>query len=1095
MSITRADFESYIKNFQFRELFTELGWDRVVKKQAIAVKDAVFELQAVAHKRDFLVFFCSASNGKMPDATARKKIDREINKLFFEHLLIFIDPGKTKQIWQLSVKEPNKPVVIREITYHVNQKPELLYQKLSGLLFTFDEEGKIGLVDVVKRVSDSFNVNAEKVTKKFYDRFKDEHAKFREFVQGIKESVDRDWYASLMLNRLMFIYFIQKKGFLDENQHYLRDKLKVTRDKKGKNKFYSFYKDFLRVLFHKGLGAPENLRTAETLQEIGRIPYLNGGLFDVHQIEEIYANIAIPDGAFARIFDFFDEFNWHLDTRETASGKDINPDVMGYIFEKYINDRAAMGAYYTKEDITDYISKNCIIPFLFEETKKECANAFREDSSLWQILKENPDRYIYDAVKHGIWKQPSEGLVRELPPEITEGLDTSKPNLLERRKAWNRSAPSGYALPTEIWREVVERRKRYFDIRDKIKNGEINHINDFITYNLDIRQFAQDTIEQYEGSDFVNAFYKAITRITVLDPACGSGAFLFAALNVLEPLYEACIERMANFVVEDDEHSGRKFPQFRKVLDEIKNHPNLRYYIYKSIILNNLYGVDIMNEAVEIAKLRLFLKLMAEVDNIDDVEPMPDIDYNIRAGNTLVGFATYKDVEKTVTSTLDFGGDAEQIREEAEKVGMAFRRFKDAQLIENQGTSGFRQAKYELRQKLATLNDKLNVYLARQYGIDHPERDIKIYENWKRAHQPFHWFAEFYDIIDENGGFDVVIGNPPYLSLNKIPYSFETNNISAGDIYAYMIVRALSLLGAKGKFGYIVMHSLAFSKHFSDIRTQLKNENAYIWFSFFARIPSGLFSGDVRVRNCIFILNRISPSQRKRFLTTRIHRWFSNQRDNLFSLFNYTHFTFNSVVPMFNDEAEAGFLENLQGDLVKTKFSRYSSHEVYFKQNAYNWISASTEPAPCYDAKGRVIPQTQISSTCTSDEQTKKLLLLLYNGKLFFSYWLVYGDEFHVTKDVLGSFVFPFSKLNGEDQRALENLYKEFVSELPNTIQYKYNAGKKVGTFNTAKLWGITDKSDRVFLRYLTDKPKEVFESIEYHVTQTIMTNHKNPGS
>ncbi len=191
---------------------------------------------------------------------------------------------------------------------------------------------------------------------------------------------------------------------------------------------------------------------------------------------------------------------------------------------------------------------------------------------------------------------------------------------------------------------------------------------------------------------------------------------------------------------------------------------------------------------------------------------------------------------------------------------------------------------------------------------------------------------------------------------------------------------------------------------------------------------------------------------------------------------------------MFNDEAEAGFPENLQGDLVKTKFSRYSNHEVYFKQNAYNWISASTEPAPCYDAKGRVIPQTQISSTCTSDEQTKKLLLLLYNGKLFFSYWLVYGDEFHVTKDVLGSFVFPFSKLNGEDQRALENLYEELVAELPNTIQYKNNAGKKVGTFNTAKLWSITDKSDRVFLRYLCDNPERVFESIEHHVAKTILT-------
>ena len=68
------------------------------------------------------------------------------------------------------------------------------------------------------------------------------------------------------------------------------------------------------------------------------------------------------------IFEFFSEWEWHLDTRHTASGKDINPDVIGYIFEQYINEkeRGEKGAYYTKEDITDYICKNCILPFLFD---------------------------------------------------------------------------------------------------------------------------------------------------------------------------------------------------------------------------------------------------------------------------------------------------------------------------------------------------------------------------------------------------------------------------------------------------------------------------------------------------------------------------------------------------------------------------------------------------------------------------------------------------------------------------------------------------------------------------------------------------------
>ncbi|MCK4715595.1 MAG: hypothetical protein KAT54_02195, partial [Candidatus Marinimicrobia bacterium] len=212
--------------------------------------------------------------------------------------------------------------------------------------------------------------------------------------------------------------------------------------------------------------------------------------------------------------------------------------MIGYIFEKYINDRAAMGAYYTKEDITGYISKNTIVPFLFDDIKKQCATAFHKDSSLWKMLDDDPDRYIYDAVKYGVYDE--NGNLRPLPPEIEIGVDTTKPDLLERRKEWNRKSPAEYALPTEIWREYIERRQRYLNIREKITNGEIREINDFITYNLDIKQFAQDAVENYEGSDFIVTFSKAVKKITVLDLTCGSGAFLFAAMNILEPLYEAC---------------------------------------------------------------------------------------------------------------------------------------------------------------------------------------------------------------------------------------------------------------------------------------------------------------------------------------------------------------------------------------------------------------------------------------------------------------------------------------------------------------------------------------------------------------------------
>lgn len=167
---------------------------------------------------------------------------------------------------------------------------------------------------------------------------------------------------------------------------------------------------------------------------------------------------------------------------------------------------------------------------------------------------------IYPAVRHGItWdiynNKPLEK-PHPLPENIAQGLnpptlhnlvgEVNSINEIETirlRKDWNKPAPPEYALPTEIWREVVARRQRYEEIRKKLESGEVKNINDLITYNLDIRQFAQDVISNCEGPDLLRAFWNAIKDISILDPTCGSGAFLFAALNILEPLYEACLDQ------------------------------------------------------------------------------------------------------------------------------------------------------------------------------------------------------------------------------------------------------------------------------------------------------------------------------------------------------------------------------------------------------------------------------------------------------------------------------------------------------------------------------------------------------------------------
>ncbi|GDX85985.1 hypothetical protein LBMAG43_20270 [Methylococcaceae bacterium] len=385
----------HIQKFEFKALFDGygLGWDNPSLKKPILIDGTT--LTAIAEKRGFLVFVCEAT--VLPNALERKKIAQHIDLLHRGHLIIYFNAKK--QIWQIAVKELNKPIQYKEVEYYSHQEPDLLLSKLQGILFTIaEEEAGITLIDVTDRIDNSFNTNTEKTTKKFYDHFKKQHAAFMALIQGLENPEHQRWYASLMMNRLMFIYFIQKKSFLDDDVNYLQTKLNRIQQVQGEDKFYSFYRNFLLAFFHNGLGK-EHKNDKELIALIGNVPYLNGGLFDVHELESGNADIQITDSAFTQLFDFFDQYQWHLDNGINAKGNEINPDVIGYIFEKYINDRAAMGAYYTKEDITEYISKNTIIPFLFDKAKTDCANAFKSDSSLWQLLKDSPDRYIYDAVK------------------------------------------------------------------------------------------------------------------------------------------------------------------------------------------------------------------------------------------------------------------------------------------------------------------------------------------------------------------------------------------------------------------------------------------------------------------------------------------------------------------------------------------------------------------------------------------------------------------------------------------------------------------------------------------------------------------------
>lgn len=1115
-------FSEYIKSFDFKTLFNELGWDNFDNQLPIAVNENAFMLKGIVEKKGFVILHCPPlPNGKIPLSNIRKQIEAKVAKPHFEHLIIYTDQTQNHQIWQIAIKEENKPKQVREISWYSNQDTEILFQRLKNLLFTLDEEEQITIVDVKQRISENFAKNTEKVTKKFYTEFKKQHTLFLDFIQGIddhigdKENTNKQWYASLMLNRLMFCYFIQKKGFLNQDFNYLQNKLKESSEKTGKDNFYSFYRSFLLELFHDGLGKPEKHRHEHPI-DLGKIPYLNGGLFDVHELEQQFAEINISDDAFTKLFGFFDQWNWHLDNSIEATGRDINPDVIGYIFEKYINDRASMGAYYTKEDITDYIGKNTIIPFLFDETERNYKQGFKQESELWISLQQSGDTYIYDAVKKGV---PQEGgLFDDLPEEIKAGFqsgfekeivqENTSPHLWEIRKVWNTKAPQDIALPTEIYRELIERRKRYAEIKSKIENGKINHINGFITYNLNIRQFTQDIIENTQDPEFIKAFFNAIKKVTVLDPTCGSGAFLFAALNILEPLYEACIQRIGFFVDEaKDENNYAQLSDkqkkswqsinhekswFRQQLDEINSeqHPNLQYYIFKNIILNNLYGVDIMKEAVEIAKLRLFLKLVATVDvkprkENYGLEPLPDIDFNIRSGNTLIGFATEKELLTTIEKKdgLFAQDKLETFKEEFELVSKAYGHFQNAQLINDQGSDSFKTAKVELNKRLKELNQKLNIYLATNYGIDvetHPEK----FQQWLTTHQPFHWFAEFYQIVAGNGGFDVIIGNPPYLEMRQVSYNVK--NLLTRDsnaIHSMCIERSDTLLNSNGSMSMIVPLALVCTQRMTIVQ-KIIEKNRATWYSNFSWRPSKLFD---QVNRALTIFNTVKSKNQISF-STGYQKWNAEHREYLFPILQYTEYSNDRTsfwFPKTSSKIEIIILNKVLNTKSSIpKYSGQSENRVYYRTTGGLYWKVFTNFSPKFYLNGKKGNSSRETSFSFIGSNNNLQIVGLLSSTTFWWWYTITSNLRDLNPSDINGFRFPDNLLENNLLLIDSNVYLKDLEDNSVMLQREQkNKGlTETQSFKISKSKPIIDQIDTVLAQHYGFTEEELDFIINYDI-------------
>lgn len=1059
-----ADFSlEHLKHFRFKQLFNELGWELPAQQQpyTVAVGEENFALEVMAHKRGVQILHCLPDKqGRIPTYSVRQKIERKVTAEAREHLIVFSDAAQATQVWQWVSRSPGRPNQYREVPWRKGESAELLRQKLGVIAFTLDDEESLTVFGVTQRLTVGFD--RDKVTKKFYTEFEKQRKAFADFIEGIPDTGEElRWYTAVLIDRLMFLWFLQEKLFLDGNKLYLQEQLAAHLAAQHET---SFYRRFLCPMFFRGFAEERTEANRAAIKEAyGDVPYLNGGLFAQHELEQRHgAKLDVADGAFEKLFAFFGQWDWHLDDRPLAKGTEINPDVLGYIFEKFVNQKQ-MGAYYTKEDITEYIGKNTIIPCLLAKVRAEHPGAF--DALAWPLLQQSGDAYIYPAMLKGV--------DTPYPAEIAVGLNTEAPDLIERRKPWNKRADDTVSLPTEIWRETIARHQRTREARDKIAAGELREVGDLITWNLDIRQFAQDLIERCTDVALLKSFWFALAGrlprksnekfrhgLSVLDPTCGSGAFLFAALNILKPLYDASL-RTLHAVRSDALIAGEKSrPEKWAEADEIlarfaaaKSDRAQDYAVIKHIIVHNLYGVDIEEQATEIAKLRLFLKLVALLEPGDDIEPLPDIDFNIRHGNTLVGYATADETERAVKGATQgnlFSDAWEDIRIRLVAVEQQYDNFQIQQV--QRGGHVAAADKQALTDTLYDLEETLNYHLAREYGVD-PTK-TKKYESWKSSHKPFHWYVDFYPLMAA-GGFDAVIGNPPYVVFpsKDVPYGWNESQYKCApskNLYALVAERSLVVANSMGSIGLIVQLT-SMSSERMQVMQDVMHSNARVVILPFPRRPESVFEG-VEMPTAIW-LRFAGP--RASLVTSSVRRFYTVERSHAIDvsrLFERSATVIGPRIPKIDGPIGLSALKKLKAaHSVESIAVRASAHTVFYQEACRYWAKSSTF-APRFVRNGEAVDQPHGRTIFLTSDRAAGFVNCLINSSLFYWYYSTLSDCEHINDSLLRGFPLPkdwdsidWSKLSVSVDNALRTSAtpKTITTKQGHVIQYDEINGKR----------------------------------------------------
>ncbi len=535
---------------------------------------------------------------------------------------------------------------------------------------------------LINKLDSAFSVEA--VSKRFYKEYREKvFDDLKKFLYQQNKKADlrnAHRFAHQLLNRLMFLYFMQKKGVFGGYKHFMFLFWNAYRDNyEGKDEFYELW---LKVLFFEALNNDFHYRPYFNMENgypnFNKIfqfetPYLNGGLFKPNGLDRI--GYTIPDSKFTRIFEFLESYNFTIqENTPFEQDLDINPQMLGNIYEMLVNvsekedERHQAGIFYTPKVEIELMLRRSLVEFLHSKTK---------------IGKEK----LYLFIFH------------------------------------------------ENGEEIVP----------KFEKGELKKL------------------------------IQELDSITIVDPACGSGHYLVVAAQILWELKEELYKQR-----------GERVDKFEEK---------------KRIIEKSIYGVDVKDWAVEIAKLRLWLDLIvdAEIDKFKTSEPLlPSLSFKLRVGDSLVQqiggvFFTpqhVKGLPKSLISMLNtlkswkkryFRNDKVVnegkikhkeklffqaiIDEKINRLKQNIQKLQSSQ-IENAHQLHFLSLHQRNQSKLPINQDSKRKIEKIKNQIKELEKQKKTIKNSSKNYT--YWPIEFADIFAEKGGFDIVIANPPYVRQELI---------------------------------------------------------------------------------------------------------------------------------------------------------------------------------------------------------------------------------------------------------------------------------------------------------------------------------------